>query len=102
MQVVYLKVYTKKRFKKTAGPMGLPRWHSAKNPLANTGDTSDVGSIPGLGRFPEAGDGKALQFLTGKCHRQRSLVGCSPGDCKESDITEQLIRHTHTRANIKS
>ena len=26
-----------------------------KNPLANTGDIRDVGSIPGLGRSPEKG-----------------------------------------------
>ena len=29
-------------------------------------------------------------FLLGKSHRQRSLVGYSPWDCKESDMTEQL------------
>ena len=33
-----------------------------KNPLANTGDTRDVGSIPGLGRSPGGGHGKPLQY----------------------------------------
>ena len=27
-------------------------------------------------------------FLPGKSHGQRSLAGCSPWDCKESDRTE--------------
>ena len=32
-----------------------------KNPPANVGDTGDVGSIPGSGRFPGGGSGKPLQ-----------------------------------------
>ena len=32
-----------------------------KNLPANAGDTRDVGSIPGLGRFPGGGHGKLLQ-----------------------------------------
>ena len=35
-----------------------------------------------------------LVFLPGKSHGQRSLVGYSPQDCKESDMTEQV---THKR-----
>ena len=31
----------------------------------------------------------ALVFLPGKCQEQRSLVGYSPQDHKESDMTEQ-------------
>ena len=30
-------------------------------------------------------------LLPGKSHGQRSLVGCSPWGCKESDTTEQLV-----------
>ena len=33
-----------------------------KNPPANAGDIKDVGSIPGLGRFPEGGHGNPLQY----------------------------------------
>ena len=29
-------------------------------------------------------------FLPGKSHGERSLVECSPGGCKESDMTEKL------------
>ena len=32
-------------------------------------------------------------FLLGKSHGWRSLVGYSPWDCKESDMTEQLCFH---------
>ena len=31
-------------------------------------------------------------LLTGKSHGWRSLVGCSPWGCKESDTTEQQIQ----------
>ena len=33
-----------------------------KNPLANAGDTRDVGSIPGSRRSPEGGHGNQLQY----------------------------------------
>ena len=33
-----------------------------KNSLANAGDTRDMGSIPGLGRFPGVADGNPLQY----------------------------------------
>ena len=32
-------------------------------------------------------------LLPGKSHGRRSLVGCSPWGCKESDMTEQLHFH---------
>ena len=33
-----------------------------KNLPANTGDARDMGSIPGLGRYPEVGNGKPVQY----------------------------------------
>ena len=33
-----------------------------KNPLANTGNSRDVGSFPGLGRSPKEGNGNLLQY----------------------------------------
>ena len=33
-----------------------------KNPPANAGNTRDVGLIPGLGIYPEEGNGKPLQY----------------------------------------
>ena len=37
--------------------------------------------------------------LPGKFHGQRSLVGCSPWGCKESDRTECAHTHTHTHTH---
>ena len=34
-------------------------------------------------------------LLPGKSHGQRSLVGCSPWGCKESDTNERLHFHFH-------
>ena len=34
-------------------------------------------------------------LLPGKSHGQRSLVGCSPWGCEESDTTERLHFHFH-------
>ena len=66
-----------------------------KNLPANAGDTGDVGSIPGSGRFHWS---RAWQptpvFLPGEFHGQRSLAGYNPWGHKESDMTE-VTEHTH-------
>ena len=50
----------------------------------------DPDSIPGLGRSPGGGHGNPLQYsCLENPHGQRSLVGCSPCGCKESDTTER-------------
>ena len=60
-----------------------------KNPPANAGDIRDVGSIPGSGRSPGEANGKRLQYsCLENPSGQRSLAGCSPWGCKESDTTE--------------
>ena len=65
-----------------------------KNSPAKAGDTRDMGSIPGSGRFPREGNGILLVFLTvfltGESHGQRSLVGYSSWGHKELDRTEHL------------
>ena len=68
---------------------GFPGGSVVKNPSANSGDTRDVGLIPGLGRSPGEGNSNPLQyFLPEKSHGQRNWVGSSPKGCKESDTTE--------------
>ena len=42
--------------------MGFQAVLVVKNPPANAGDTRDVGSISGSGRFPEGGNGNPLQY----------------------------------------
>ena len=62
----------------------------------------DSGSIPGLGRSPGEGNGNRLTpvFLPGKSHGWRSLVGCSPWGCKESDTTDRF--HFHFQCEFRA
>ena len=41
---------------------GFPGISMVKNPLANAGDTRDMGLIPELGRSPGEGNGNLLQY----------------------------------------
>ena len=52
----------------------------------------DLGSIPGLGRFPGGGRGGSplLYSCLENPHGQRSVAGYSPEGRKESDTTERL------------
>ena len=60
-----------------------------KNLPANTGNIRDSGLIPVWQRSPGEGDGNPTPaFLPGESHRQRNLVGYSPGSPKESDSIE--------------
>ena len=43
------------------GYLGFPGGSAVKNLPANAGDTRDMGSIPGWGRFPGGGNGNLLQ-----------------------------------------
>ena len=57
---------------------GFPGSSLVKKLPANAGET-DVGLIPGWGRFPGRGNGDPPPaFLPGKSHGQRSLVSYSP------------------------
>ena len=57
-------------------------------------NAGDLGSIPGLGRFPGGRHGNPLQYsCLENPHGQRSLAGCSPWGRKELDTTEQLSTH---------
>ena len=51
----------------------------------------DLDLTPGLGRSPGGGNGhNTPEFLFGKSHRQRSLVGYSQWGHKELDATERI------------
>ena len=68
--------------------LSLPGGSDSKESTCYVGN---MGSIPGLGRFPGEGHGNPLQYsCLENTHGQRSLMGYSPWDCKESDMTEQL------------
>ena len=73
--------------------MGFPGGSVVKNPPANAGD---VGSILGLGKIPWKRKWQPSPvLLPRKSHGQRSLVGFSPWDRKESDTTERLSTAQH-------
>ena len=81
--------------------LGFGAWASGtvvKNPPASAGDTRDAGSVPRWGRSPGEGKGNPLQYFHGEFHGQKTLAGYSPWGCKESDMTERALKHTHTRA----
>ena len=68
--------------------LGFPGGSGSKESVYNAGD---LGSIPGSGRSPRGGHGNPLQYsCLENPHGQRSLAGCSPWGCKESDMTKRL------------
>ena len=66
--------------------LGFPGGSDGKESICNAGD---LGSIPGLGRYPGGEHGNPLQyFCLENPHGQRSLAGYSPWGHKELDMTE--------------
>ena len=76
---------------------------NSKESACNVGD---LGSSPGLGRYPGERNGNPLQyFFPGKSHGWKSLEGHSPWCCKELDMTwetslsfsflPEIYRHCH-------
>ena len=61
-----------------------------KNPPAKAGDTGDVGSIPGSGRFPRDGNGSSLQYSCLGNPMDRGAWWATVHEITESDVTEQL------------
>ena len=70
--------------------LGKPYFPGGSDGKESTAGAGDVGSIPGLGKFP--GGRREWQptpvVLPGESHGQRSLADYSPWDRKESDTTE--------------
>ena len=67
-----------------------------KNPSANATDARDLGSVPGVGRSPGEGNGNLLQHSSLlKSHTQKSLVGYSPWNYEDLDVTEHLSRESN-------
>ena len=61
---------------------GFSGGSGSKEPSSNA---RDLGSIPGLGRFPGEVNGNPLQY---SCHGRKSLVDYSLWGRKELDTTE--------------
>ena len=87
--------------------LGFPGGAVVQNLPADAGGARDLGLIPGLGRSPGVGNDNPLQYsCLERFHGQRCLMGCSPWDCKESDITEHarivLLHQTWGNSNGES
>ena len=62
-----------------------------KNPPSNVGD---VGSIPGLGRSPEGGNGNPPQYSCLESNIDSGTWGTTIHGAVESHMTERLSTHT--------
>ena len=78
---------------------GFPGGIVVKNPPANSGDTRDMGLIPGLGRSPGVGYGDPLQNTGLKNSmaiiQERSLEGYMGSMGSQRVRHQQLSIHTH-------
>ena len=68
-------------------PQSVKKFPGGSHHKESACNAGDLGFIPGSGRSPEEGNGIPVS-LPGKSHGQRSLVGYSPSDNKELDMTE--------------
>ena len=88
---------------------GLPRWLSGKEPACQRRRHKRRRFLPRVGKIPWRRKWQPTPvLLSGKSHKQRSLVGYSPWGCKESDATKVtkhallLSSHAHTRHPLKA
>ena len=73
-----------------------------KNPPANAGIAGDVGSVAGLGRSLEGGNGNPLQYsCLGNPMERGAWQAIVHGGRKESDMTELLSMLTCTWYSTK-
>ena len=66
-----------------------------KNLPANTGDTRDVGLIPGSGRTLGAGNGNPLQYSCLENHMDRGAWQATVHGAKKSRTGLSDLAHTH-------
>ena len=75
----------------------FPGGSVVKNPPTNERDSGDMGSIPGLGRYPGGGNGNPLQYSCLGNPLERGAWRATVHGVAESDMTE----HTHTHRLAK-
>ena len=100
LKVVFSNFITLKKIPELSGP---PQWLSGKETTCGTGDTGDVGSIPGSGRPPGGGHGNPLQYSRlENPHGQRSLVATVHGVAKSWTRLKQHSTIKESNRNYKS
>ena len=72
---------------------------NGKEPPVNAGDTREWVRSLGGEDPPEEEMVTHSSILAWKISMDRGMVGYSPWDCKELDMTERTRAHTHTRAH---
>ena len=80
---------------------GFPGGSVIKNLPANVGEARDVGSIPGLGRFPGGGQGNPLQYSYLEIpwtEEPGGLQSMGPQRVRRNCV--HMCVHIHTRTNI--
>ena len=82
--------------------MGFPNGSTGKESAYNAGDTGQVGSIPGWGRYPGGRKGNPLQYSCLKYLMDRGPGSYSPKGQKELDMTEHTSYNDFFSTVIKS
>ena len=77
--------------------MAFPVGSVGKEPACNAEDAGDVGSIPGLERFPGGGHGNPLHILAWKIPWTEELGELQSIGRKELDMTEVTEHSTALR-----
>ena len=70
-----------------------------KNPLANAGDTRDMGSIPGLGRSSGKRNGNMLNHSWLENSMNRGAWWAPVHGVAQSQTQLSTRRHIHTKSN---
>ena len=79
----------------------LPLWLSGKGSTCNGGDARDTGSVPGLGRSPEVGNGNPLQYsCLENCMYRGTWWATSMGSQRVGQDWTHTHTHTHTHSHV--
>ena len=69
--------------------MGFPAGTLVKHLPTNAGDSRNMGSVAGLGKFPGAGNGNLLQYSCLEKSMDR-VAWCTPNQLKMKHISPSL------------
>ena len=78
---------------------GFPGGAVVKNPLANAGDTGDMGSVPGSGRSSGGGNGNPLQYSCPGNPMDRGAWQAKVHWVAKSQTQLHDWEHTHTHTH---